>query len=614
MTAQVRIPYSSKIDVPLPISALSRVRRMSATALGIAMAWMMLVVFSPITANAAEKNSYKVEISGAGNLTSLLHDHLDIQRHQSDDDTRPEEIQRMTAAAPRQMRELLATEGYFSPVITQELLHDSENHWTARYSVELGPLTRVSEVDLQFSGALASGSHADPRRIAALRRRWQFTAGEPFTQNAWGEAKSTLLKGLLNRDFPAAKISSSEARVNPQQHTAALSVAVDSGPFFTFGALQINGLKHYSQEKINLLNPITSGEPYSQDKLTELQTRLQDSGYFRSAFATIEVDPEHPEQVPVRVDLVENPRRRLAFGVGYSTDSGARGQVKWLDRQFLGHDWRLESELRVDRLTKIVGGDLYFPQRDDGWSPSVGGHFAREDITGEINDRFRTDARITGSDKNNEEVWGVSYLTEQQRVADETTHHRQALIASYGYTWRRVDNLMAPRRGYVAAVEVAAGPRGLVNQSNIGRVVAHANWLSPTRHRFQLLVRGQVGQVVGAGREDIPSELLFRTGGDQTVRGYAFNSLGVEESGAIVGGRVMALASAEVIYHLTDKWGVALFHDAGNAADTFKNFQFKHGSGIGARWHSPIGTVNMDLAYGHAVKQVRLHFSIGYGF
>ncbi len=166
----------------------------------------------------------------------------------------------------------------------------------------------------------------------------------------------------------------------------------------------------------------------------------------------------------------------------------------------------------------------------------------------------------------------------------------------------------------MASIELSGGPRGIFNQANIARVYGRANWLSPTVKRWQVVVRTQVGQVIGASRELVPSPLLFRTGGDQSVRGYAFNSLGVEQNGAVVGGRVLAIISGELVYHLTPTWGAAIFHDAGNAADSWRDFNFAQGSGVGARWSSPIGRVNLDVAYAHETRKPRLHFSLGYGF
>jgi translocation and assembly module TamA len=226
----------------------------------------------------------------------------------------------------------------------------------------------------------------------------------------------------------------------------------------------------------------------------------------------------------------------------------------------------------------------------------------------------RFGARVTSPVKTDEQSFGLTFLADRQRVGDAFANNRQALIASYTYTMRRLDNLITPRRGYVASIELGAGPRGVVNTANIGRVFGSATWLWLFDRRWQPVLRGQIGQVFGAGREDVPNDLLFRTGGDQTVRGYAYNSLGVPQNGAVVGGTVVAVVSAELVYWIKPQWGAAVFTDAGDAAESWRDFRLQHGTGIGARWRSPIGPVNVDLAYAHQTHKPRLHFSVGYGF
>jgi translocation and assembly module TamA len=577
---------------------------------------LMLLLASVLAAAAESARKYSVEIVGAGALGPLLDQHLEIRRHETDPDLTPEELQRLVDITPQQIRDLLATEGYFSPAIEAALATDGGLP-VARFTIRLGEPTLVSSVDIRFSGDIARGPHANEQRMNRLRRQWPLDTGERFRQAAWDGAKNALLKDLLVRDYPAASIVASEARIDPERRSASLTVQVDSGPLFTFGELQVEGLQRYPRSIIDELNPIRPGDRYSQDKLNELQARLQDTGYFRSAFATVEINPAHPDKAPVRVDVTENPRKRAALGIGFSTDVGARLQVKWLDRNFLHRAWRLESELLLDRETRRIGGAVYLPALHSGpfagWHPSVDARFERTDIAGELTDTIRFGSRITSPVKTDETVWGVSFLADRQRVGDTFVNNRQALIGSYIHTWRRLDNLLTPRRGYMASLELDAGPRGVVNAANIGRVVANASWLS-TYRRWQPVLRAQAGEVFGASRLDVPSDLLFRTGGDQTVRGYAYNSLGVSQDGAVVGGRVFAVLSAELVYWVTPQWGAALFTDAGDAADSWREFSFKRGSGVGARWRSPIGPVNVDLAYGHATQKLRLHFSIGYGF
>lgn len=581
-------------------------------------AGMASLLFACLAAYGQTTGGYVVEINGAGDLAALLEEHLDISRSQAEAGLPVDEIRRLVTVTPEQIRELLATEGYFSPDIRHEL-DQTTSPWTARFNISPGTPARVTSVQIRFTGAIASGPDAKERRMERLRRRWQLEPGEVFRQAAWNEAKNALLKGLLIRDFPAAAISHSEARVDPQNNSVALTIDVDSGPAFSFGELEIQGLERYSRIMIDTLNPIRTGEPYSQEKLNELQSRLEDTGYFRSAFATVEVDPARPRNVPVRLELVENPRKRLSLGLGFSTDTGARAQAKWLDRNFLQRNWRLESELRIDRETQLIGGEVFLlpitrgwlPR---GWLPSFGAHFERTTSAGETDDKIRTGARLVSPNRFDEKTWALTFLADRQRVGDVFVNNRQALIGSFLYTKRRLNHPLTPRRGYVASVELGFGPRGPFNETDIGRVVIRGLWLEPFQTRWRAVLRGHAGQVFGASRLTVPADLLFRTGGDQSVRGYGYNTLGVEQDGAIVGGKVTAVFSAELVYQITPQWGAAIFTDAGNATDSWSDFKFRRGSGIGMRWNSPIGPVNVDVARNHTTHEPRLHFSVGYGF
>ena len=136
----------------------------------------------------------------------------------------------------------------------------------------------------------------------------------------------------------------------------------------------------------------------------------------------------------------------------------------------------------------------------------------------------------------------------------------------------------------------------------------------PFRRSGDLLLRGQAGRVIAQTREGIPTSFLFRTGGDQTVRGYAFESLGVRQGEAIVGGRRYAVAGAEYTHWLGESWGLAAFVDAGNAWDDTTFVKAALGAGVGVRFRTPIGPIRADIAYGEETRAFRLHFSVGYSF
>lgn len=582
-----------------------------------------MLIVSP-TSVCAQAVTSRVEITGAGDLLPLLKDNLQIVRLTQDSSISAEELQRLLNITPQQIQDLLATEGYFSAEVKASL-ETSPQQNIAHLQVNAGQATHITQLEITFTNAQANAPDA-AARLAQLRRQWLLKPGQRFRQAQWDAAKNALLQGLLLRDYPAARIAESNAEIDPDQHSARLSVTVDTGPAFRFGELEISGLQRYSRAMIDRLNTIRPGDPYSQDRLSELQARILDTGYFRSAFATVKPDPEQAQQAPIRLELTEIESKRLGIGLGFSTDSGARAQLKWLDRHFFNRDWRLETVLRADRQTQLAEGNLYLQPLEQGlnlgpyqgalqaWVPSVGISFGRTHLTGEELDKIRNSVRLSSPSKYNERVLAFSFLADHRRIEGLEPVTRQALVASYSYVRRRLDQLVSPRSGNVLSMELSAGLGGVLNDANITRVLLQGWLLKPLSQRWSATLRAQAGQVFGATELSVPDDLLFRTGGDQSVRGYGFGSLGVPRAGAIVGGNVMAVLSAELVYQITPTWGAAVFSDAGDAAISRAAFHFKNGSGIGARWRSPIGPVNIDVAHGHQSGETRLHFSIGYGF
>lgn len=569
----------------------------------------------------AQTPHFTVEILGAGDMTPLLDAYLPIVHAAQDPALSEDEWQALVERSPQQIRDLLATEGYFSAQIRSE---DIKHHgvYFVRFHINIGEPVRVTNIELELIGAIATTHHAESSRVQALRRQWLLPVGERFTQWTWDKAKTAILNPLLEKDFPAARITDSQAAVDPRNHSAQLRVVIDSGPAFTLGDLEIHGLSRYTTELIRRVSPIRAGEPYRQDRLSELQSRLLDTGYFRSVFVTIAADPDKSERAPVQVELSENPSKQLSVGLGASTDVGTRLQLKWLNRHFFGEDWRLESLVRADRLSQLAQSELYFhPVQEDGhfekisgWIPSAALALERTILTGTETEKIRNSVRLSTPSRTNERVISLSLLADRRTIPGIVTRSREALIGGYAWTRRQFDQVLAPTRGYSAGIDFSAGVGGASHQDRIARVLVSGVWLRPLHSRWTAVTRLQAGQISGASQDSIPEDLLFRTGGDQTVRGYGYGTLGVPRTNAIVGGNVMALISAEMRYRITPAWGAALFYDAGDAALSWHDFRWRRGVGVGARWRSPIGALNIDLARGLDQGETRLHFSVGYGF
>jgi translocation and assembly module TamA len=166
----------------------------------------------------------------------------------------------------------------------------------------------------------------------------------------------------------------------------------------------------------------------------------------------------------------------------------------------------------------------------------------------------------------------------------------------------------------VAQAQIGGGARALLSDRNFVRL--HGRWLQyfPLGERDSLALRAEAGATLAPSRNGIPQDYLFRAGGTVSVRGYAYQSLGVREGSATVGGRYLAAFSAEATHWISPVWGIAAFIDAGDAADRPGDLDPAIGYGLGARWKSPAGPIGADLAYGQRTGELRAHFALAIPF
>jgi translocation and assembly module TamA len=188
------------------------------------------------------------------------------------------------------------------------------------------------------------------------------------------------------------------------------------------------------------------------------------------------------------------------------------------------------------------------------------------------------------------------------------------LPLTYQFVRRDFDQLLFPTRGHALTLQFGGTPVRLISDQPFVRGnIKYLQYL-PITSNTRLLLRAELGALGSRQKNGIPASFLFRAGGDASVRGYGFARLGEKVGDAIVGARYLATASVEGQYWLRENLGLAVFYDTGNAQDNLKNLALKSGYGIGGRWKSPVGPINLDVAYGRAVQQFRLHFSLGISF
>jgi len=554
---------------------------------------------------------YRVEVDAPRDMAATLRKGLSLERWKDDPQMTEERLRRLAAEAGREAREVAATEGYFSPRV-EVRIDEAQSPWSVMVKVDPGERTRVSHVEIRFSGPAAQDPEAR-QLFQRVRERWRLRRGEPFRQSDWDAAKREAARELASWRYAAARVADSQATIDPEKREARLDIELASGPAFRFGPVRVTGLKRYADAVAENLNPIREGQTYDRDLVLTYQRRLLETGYFASVQADIDAHPLLADAAPLRVSVIEASSQHVETGVGYNTDGGARAELSYSNQDVFDSAWRFKSALRVDQKIQQLDANLDTPPRPGGRWNSVFGRARQADIQNETTRELSLGVSHNLYDRMAPVSLIVSGHLEEQNVGGDVTDNRAALYFGHRRSFRQTDDLLFPREGYLGTLEIGGAPPGLASREFF-RVTGNASLLLAIGRSGDLLLRGQAGLVAAKTREGIPTTFLFRTGGDQTVRGYAFESLGVPQGDAIVGGRRLAVGSVEYTHWIGDNWGLAVFADAGNAWDEGATFEPALGYGVGGRFRTPIGPIRADVAYGEKTGEFRIHFSVGYTF
>lgn len=576
---------------------------------GLALLLISGVLAAPLS--TAAQQALDVELEAPEAVRGLLERHVRLLRRS--DATMPEAAPDRSAMARRARREvgdLLATEGYFTPTVRID--RSEAGRWVIK--VDPGPRTTIAEVTVDFDGEITrAAEQGGDEYLARLRASWSLPPGAPFRQADWDAAKQQMLDSVSARRYAAARMVESRAEVDPERATARLRVRLDSGPAFYLGALEVSGLQELPADLVQRYSRLRVGEPYDREALLAFQTGLQNTPHFASVIVDVERDPALAAAVPVRVQVSEARPKRLAFGAGVSSNTGLRAEASYRDVNLLRRGWELSTGLRLEQRRQSAYADVFLPPSGNH-RDSVGALVDRSDLEGLLVHSQAVGVARNTVRGNIETQLALRLQHEQLRPEGGESRSSNTLTANWTWVQRAVDDLLDPTRGYVLEFQMGGGAAVAIADRDFVRLYGRAVRYQPVGERDVLILRGEAGATLADSREGIPQDFLFRAGGAQSVRGYAYQSLGVRDGDATVGGRYLGTLSAEYVHWFRPQWGAALFVDAGDAADTREDLDFRTGYGVGARWRSPAGPLAVDLAWGHDERRLRLHFGVAIAF
>lgn len=573
------------------------------------------------------------------------------------------EINRLRRRARDATLAALATQGYFSPKVTLEAGTDIGGE-TWDIGIVAGKRTTVSSVDLTFTGRITRPEYA--QRVQKLRDDWQLKAGQPFINSDWNRAKSTLLDDVSTRDFMLARMTASQADIMADTATADLHVTIDSGPQVRMGELNTEGLKRVPNKLVERYVRYSVGAAYDQNRLDTWQQDLQSTAFFRGAFVSLEtpgsaqsqatdvnvdrarapgstdlaaetpagdpsvsgaVPPPPPTfdsdgevTLPVQVRVVEAPPKRFTGSIGLDDEAGVRVESLYRQNVVFGQPVTLETGFGVDRLRQRAYADFLLPPTERGYKDSIGVLADHSDIQGLEVTRYalgatRLQERKGAGDSRveYETRWGLLLAQDHVKIDGGDEYTLPTLTATAEWLRRDVDNKYNPREGNLIAVGGGVGVT-LDTGEPYTRARLRAQKWWPIGKLDVLTVRGEVGRVWSSSKVQVPDDFGFRTGGARSIRGYKYQSIGVQRDNAVVGAPTLVVGSIEYDHYFDERWGMGVFLDAGDAAESFGDMSLALGYGVGARVRTPAGPLSLDVAYGQRERDLRLHFSLGIAF
>jgi translocation and assembly module TamA len=573
---------------------------------------------------APSRARYRLEVVAPDELRPLLTDHLDLARFRDAPDTEAiddTELTRLAAAAPAQARALLETEGYFSARVESRRQQDADGRPLVQVTVDPGPRSVIAGVEFGVRGEMSSPptvSDDEPPLAQALHRDWPLRVGQPFRQPTWASAKNATLARARAEGYPSAAWAKTEARVDAQEHRVTLQLDLDSGPLYRLGEVRIVGLQRHDPGVVRRLATFGAGTPYSEKLLLDYQERLQKLGLFEGAAVELDADPATAAAAPVTVRVRELPLQQATVGLGVSANTGPRVTLEHRHRRPFGLDWVATNKFEIGQTLKSWSGELISHPLEGLYRNLVAGNAERLSAADEIRTAWTARLGRTQDTQRLERLYFVEFT--HARVDNDAGRTRsEAVTANYHWIYRAVDSVVLPTDGYTLSLQTAIGRSRNSTERNgtFGRGYGRLTLYKPVGAAWYAMARAEVGNLFAANDVGVPDTLLFRAGGDDSVRGYAYRTLGPLVDGVVTSGRVMFTGSAEIARPISSRmpslWWAA-FVDAGNAANHWNELEPAWGYGLGLRWRSPVGPLRVDLAYGEEVNKLRLHLSVGIAF
>ncbi|MEZ8235095.1 autotransporter assembly complex family protein [Vibrio splendidus] len=504
------------------------------------------------------------------------------------------------------IKEALNALGYYHPNIT---FSHPEDDTEMTVTVEPG-----EPVVIYTSDIVLTGEAKDDPDFLALIARSKLSKGSILNHGNYDSLKSSIRNLGLAKGYFDGSYDLSKLEVAPELNRAYVRLHYNSGIRYHFGTTTVTG-SQIQDDKVQSLKPFKDGEPYSITKVGEYNQNLSNTDWFSSVF----VEPDLSQlgegrEIPMKVSLAPQARNQIETGIGVSTDLGVKGTLKWKKPWVNDRGHSFNSSLSISKPEQTITAAYKIPLDDvlnDYYQVKYGMKNLDNRDTKSLESNLALE-RYWRLDNGWQRTVFIRYLVEnyEQGLQDDLA---QFVLPGFSFSRTRTRGGSMPMWGDKQTIMFEAADDTLLSETKVVRFQGQTAWIRSIGDNHRGLTRLQFGGNFADEFEKLSPSLRFFAGGDNSIRGYGYESISPrDESGALTGAKFIATSSFEYQYRLVGNWWGAAFYDIGDAFNDKP--EWKHGTGVGVRWASPVGPVSLDFAWGLDAKkgdEFQLHFSLG---
>lgn len=498
-------------------------------------------------------------------------------------------------AAEAEIEQAAQALGYYRLSYQSKLTRDNEC-WALAIQLTPGEPVRVKELRIDIMG----DGRLDPL-FKNLYDNPGIKVGNKFHHGKYETLKTRFESAATAHGYFDAQFALSRVLINESENSAIIELTYDTGKRYRLGKIEIEQ-DTLKDEFVQRYLTIRSDDDYDTEKLLETKNLYNASNYFSATNITPNLEEKQDYRVDINIKLDKRKRHEYSIGGGYATDTGPRVLLGFEDRYINKSGHYFNADVSASETKKEAQAVYTIPLKKPAFEfLKIFTGYEKEETDSSFSRKKSIGASYTYYQKSKWlQTYAVNFEHEDSIVGDQPLMITDLIIPSWTISRIKTDTTAYPLNGWSIVSRISGSP------SSLGSDFSFVQWDTRLKHIWggdygRLILRGHLGITETVDLEDLPASVRYFTGGDASVRGYDYESLGASETDedgneVIIGGKNLIVTSIEYDHPVGESnWVLAAFYDQGNSSNDF-NFEFKRSAGVGVRWISPIGPVRVDFA------------------